>query len=592
MCPPDVTDLGEPLGLLDGIRSAIRLLEGRQRLKLVWLVIERVAVGICDLLLAGGMYLLFLLLQGGVPKHRLWWMPTMILSAAAGTSALVVLRACLDVLSTRAAVRYVQDVYRDLLLRLTRGYSEMRWNRFVECNRSELLNHAINTAREAANYYHVCVELIAAAAIVVLMTAALVYQSPFAASGCGAVIVMLYGIHRFLIRKQLQVAATKREHTLRMLQISLADMLRSGKETRTYGNEQFFYDRIDQQARSLGASNRRVALLPQIARILSDQGVVIMFLCIVIAVQMQHGDVRRWLSLLVFYFVLSRRLLPLISQVSLFAGQMEGSYKNVQIVHSELKECLIHRAPVSTTQPPSLGFVLELERVSCSFGQDEPFVRDVSLRLRQGESILLRGVSGSGKSSLLNIIAGVAQPVSGCVRVNRAGVAYVPQEIALLDDSIRNNLLFGLKGKTDAELMHALAAARLSDFVAAQPLGLETSVGENGILISGGERQRLGLARAILRGATLLLLDEATSALDEENEGQILKNLTDSGMAVVLATHRVHKQFCAHRVLWLHQGELVEQAEPSWDAVRMESIQRAHAKGIDSQSIAYLGANH
>ena len=95
-------------------------------------------------------------------------------------------------------------------------------------------------------------------------------------------------------------------------------------------------------------SHRRVALLPQVARILTDQGVVLLFLCVVIAVQLRHGDVRQLLSLLMFYFVLSRRLLPLISQISFMAGQMESSYKNVQIVADELHECFLYRTAASS----------------------------------------------------------------------------------------------------------------------------------------------------------------------------------------------------------------------------------------------------
>ncbi len=199
---------------------------------------------------------------------------------------------------------------------------------------------------------------------------------------------------------------------------------------------------------------------------------------------------------------------------------------------------------------------------------------------------MLRGVSGSGKSSLLNLIAGVSQTATGVICVDRASVAYVPQEIALLDDSIRNNLLFGLTEKSDAELMNALAAAKLSEFVAAQPLGLDTGVGDNGILFSGGQRQRLGLARAILRGATLLLLDEATSALDEEAEGYVLKSLATAGIAVVLATHRVHKQFCAQRVVWLHKGRLIEE----WEVPRISS-QGSRQTAAASQA-AILDALH
>jgi len=180
--------------------------------------------------------------------------------------------------------------------------------------------------------------------------------------------------------------------------------------------------------------------------------------------------------------------------------------------------------------------------------------------MRRGEVVVLHGDSGSGKSSLMNLIAGVLQPASGVVRVDRASVAYVPQDVALLDDSIRNNLLFGLSARNDAELMNALAVANLAEFVAAQPQGLDTGVGDNGILFSGGQRQRLGLARAILRGASLLLLDESTSALDEDNESQVLDNLSASGVAVLLATHRALKQGFAQRVFRLHKGHLIEGA--------------------------------
>ncbi len=564
MCPADVADLRQPFSFVGGLRSAVRLLGIGQRLSFAWLIVERTAVGICDLMLAGAMYLLFLLLQGGSPSHHFWWIPGTTLSAALVTLGLVVLRGSLDLFSTHSVVGHIQNLYRDFLLRLTHGYSEMRWSRFVERNRSELLNHAISTAREAANFYHHCIEMIAAVAVVIAMTFALVYKSPAVACGLGSTVLVFYGVHRFLIRKQLQLAASKREQFLRMLQRSLADMFTSGKEIRTYGNQDFFHARIGEQSGFLAASNRRVAFLPQVARILSDQGVVLLFLCIVVAVQLRHGDVRQLLSLLVFYFVISRRLLPLISQISFIAGQMESSYENVRIVDLELRECLLHRAPVRAMQLPAAGFVLELEQVSFSFDEGLPILQNVNLRLRNGESIVLRGVSGSGKSSLLNLIAGVSQSATGVVRVDRASIAYVPQEIALLDDSIRNNLLFELPEKSDAELMNALAAAKLDEFVAAQPLGLETGVGDNGILFSGGQRQRLGLARAILRGATLLLLDEATSALDEENEGQILRNLGNAGIAVVLATHRVHKQFCDQRVFWLQEGHLIEEPEASW----------------------------
>jgi ABC-type multidrug transport system fused ATPase/permease subunit len=538
---------------------AMRLLGSRQRIALLLITVERIAVGFCDLAVAAAMYLLFLLLQGRAPAHQFWWMPKTTLSAAVITSVLVVLRALMDLLSARSVVHQIQRLCTDLLLRLTQGYNEMHWARFVESNRSELSNHALYTAREAAEFYHRCIELTAAVVIVAAMTAALVSQSLIAACGFAFALCAFYGLHQLFIRSRLQLAAENREASLRILQRNLAEIFSSGKEIRTYGNQGFFHDRIRRQAERVETSNLRIKFLPQIAGCVADQGAVLLFLCIIIAVQLRHGDARQLLSLLAFYFVLSRRMIPLISQISVIAGHMESSCENVRIVAAELNECRRYRACALPVLLPDSGFAVQLNEVSFSFREGAPILRNVNLLLREGETVVLHGPSGIGKSSLLNLIAGVSQPATGVIQVDRTSIAYVPQEIVLLDDSIRNNLLFGLPDKSDEELMRVLLTAQLGEFVAAQPLGLETSVGDNGALFSGGQRQRLGLARAILRGATLLLLDEATSALDEENERQILENLSASGKAVLLVTHRVHRRVFGHRVFHLQAGCLIEE---------------------------------
>lgn len=559
MCPIDAVRVEGSSSTSGNIGVATRLLGNRQRIALVLLTLERIAVGLCDLAVAAAMYLLFLLLQGRSPAHHLWWIPKTTLSAAAITSILVVLRALMDLLSARSVIRQIQKLYTELLLRLTRGYNEMHWGRFVEFNRSELSNHALYTAREAAEFYQRCIELTAAVVIVAVMTAALVYQSPIVAFGFALSLGAFYGMHRLFIRGTLHRAAERREVSLRMLQRNLADIFSSGKEIRTYRNHEFFHDRIQKQAQRVAASNLRIRFLPQIASIVADQGAVLLFLCIIVAVQLRQGDARQLLSLLAFYFVISRRLIPLISQISIVAGQMGGSYENVRIVNDELEECRRHRVCRLPTHLPDAGFVLQLKAVNFSFREEVPILRNVDLFLREGETVVLHGSSGNGKSSLLNLIAGVSQPMAGMIQVDPTTIAYVPQEIALLDDSIRNNLLFGLSDKSDKDLMTALAIAQLRDFVAVQAFGLDTGVGDNGALFSGGQRQRLGLARAILRGAKLLLLDEATSALDEETERQILENLSASGKAVLLVTHRAITRAFGHRVFQLQEGRLVEE---------------------------------
>ncbi len=531
----------------------------RERLRLIWLTGLRILVGLCDLLLAAAMYALFVLLQGRTSAHHFWWFPRTTLTVAIATSAIVVLRSALEIISIRSVVEYIQGFYANLLLRLTRGYTEMRWDRFVERNRSELLNHTVNTAREASYFYHLSIELTAAITVVAAMTCALIYQSPLAAGGLVMAASVFYGIHRLFIRERLREAAAKKEKSSQHLQRTLADMFSSGKELRTYSNQGFFYDRVRTQARSVASETVRIMVLPQIAKILSDQGVVFAFLAMVVAVELRHGDVRQMLSILVFYFVLSRRLLPLISQITFMAGQMEGSFQSVLVVNEQLHECDTNISFALPKQLPNAGFVLELENINFRFDQSLPLLRNLLLRQRVGEIVVIRGLSGSGKSSLLNLIAGVSQLATGTVRVDRDKIAYVPQEIVLLDDSIRNNLLFGMSDRSDVDLMKALAAAKLDEFVAAQPMGLDTRVGDNGILFSGGQRQRLGIARAILRGVNLLLLDEATSALDVQSEALILENLKQHEFAVILVTHRIHTRRFGDREFHLEAGQLVEQ---------------------------------
>lgn len=536
---------------------------GGERLRLIWLTGLRTIVGLCDLLLAAAMYVLFVLLQGRSSAHHSLWLPRTTLAAALATSAIVVLRSALEILSIRSVVEYIQNFYANLLLRLTRGYTEMRWDRFVECNRSELLNHTVNTAREASYFYHLSIELAAAITVVTAMTCALIYQSPLAASGLILAAFVFYGIHRLFIRERLREAAAKKEDSSRHLHRTLADMFSSGKELRTYSNHGFFYERVKTQARSMAGETLRLMVLPQLAKILSDQGVVFVFLVMVVAVELRHGDVRQMLSILVFYFVLSRRILPLISQITFMAGQMEGSFQSVVVVNQQLSECENSISPALPKQLPNTGFVLELENIHFRFDQSVALLRNLHLRQRVGEIVVIRGLSGSGKSSLLNLIAGVSQLATGMIRVDRDKIAYVPQEIVLLDDSIRNNLLFGMNDRSDVDLMKALATAKLDEFVSAQPMGLDTRVGDNGILFSGGQRQRLGIARAILRGVTLLLLDEATSALDEQSEALVLENLKKYEVAVILVTHRLHSRCFGDREFHLEDGQLIEQEKSS-----------------------------
>ena len=198
---------------------------------------------------------------------------------------------------------------------------------------------------------------------------------------------------------------------------------------------------------------------------------------------------------------------------------------------------------------------------------------DVSFRVPPGEKLAIVGPSGAGKSTIFHLIQRFYDPDSGTVafdgvrlsdadpRELRAHIALVPQDAVVFAASVGENIRFGRPDASEAEIARAAALAVASEFIARLPQGLDTMVGERGIMLSGGERQRIAIARAILRDASLLLLDEATSSLDAENETLVQEALTHlmQGRTTLVIAHRLATVLSCDRILVLDHGRIVEE---------------------------------
>ena len=215
---------------------------------------------------------------------------------------------------------------------------------------------------------------------------------------------------------------------------------------------------------------------------------------------------------------------------------------------------------------------VEYAQVSFSYPNGKaPALHEVSLSVAAGENIAIVGRSGSGKSTLVNLLPRFYDAAAGAVRIDnrdvrdyelkslRAQIAVVSQEVVLFNDTIRNNIAFG-RPVSDAALERAAEAAHAMEFIRELPQGLDTLVGDRGILLSGGQRQRIAIARALLKDAPILILDEATSALDTEAERHIqaaLIELVRNRTTFVIA-HRLSTVESAHRIVVLDAGRIVE----------------------------------
>jgi subfamily B ATP-binding cassette protein MsbA len=215
---------------------------------------------------------------------------------------------------------------------------------------------------------------------------------------------------------------------------------------------------------------------------------------------------------------------------------------------------------------------IEFRNVSFHYAEGDPVLADVSLTIRKGEVVAIVGPSGSGKSTLVDLVPRFYDPTDGSIAIDgldlrsvelkslRELIGIVTQETILFNDTVRNNIAYGLDDCPIEEIIDAARAANAHAFIKEMPGGYESVIGERGVKISGGERQRLALARAILKNPPILILDEATSALDTESEilvQEAIERLMAGRTSIVIA-HRLSTVQHADRIVVLEGGRVVE----------------------------------
>ncbi|NJM37812.1 MAG: ABC transporter ATP-binding protein [Akkermansiaceae bacterium] len=224
-------------------------------------------------------------------------------------------------------------------------------------------------------------------------------------------------------------------------------------------------------------------------------------------------------------------------------------------------------------RPSEMKGHVQFKEVSFSYSDEAPTINQLTLEAQPGETIALVGATGAGKSTVLNLLTRFYEPTSGQILIDgipldgvskewlRDQLGYVTQESFLFNTTLRENLQLAKQDATDDELWAALESANAAGFVRSSPDGLDTIAGERGSRFSGGEKQRLSIARALLKNPPLLLLDEATSALDNQTERLVqeaLENLRSDRTCFVIA-HRLSTVQKADRICVLHHGQLIEQ---------------------------------
>ncbi|RNI21115.1 peptidase domain-containing ABC transporter [Flexivirga caeni] len=270
------------------------------------------------------------------------------------------------------------------------------------------------------------------------------------------------------------------------------------------------------------------------------------------------------------------RLLPVVPAV--FAIQLAGE-RLLPMVADQAEAAAAERAQLPPSGPT--GRELRLRSVSFGYGGDiEPLVRDASAVIPAGSFTAIIGQSGSGKSTVLNLLLGLMTPTAGQVQLDgidlraiddadlRRDLGYVPQTGALLRGTLRDAVRGFRSEVSDAHITQALARAGLGEVVARLPMGLDTRISDGATGFSGGQEQRILIARALVAEPSVLVLDEATSALDLQTQEAVSRSIADLRMTRVVVAHRLETLACADQILLLSAGRLRPVATRDTTALR------------------------
>lgn len=352
------------------------------------------------------------------------------------------------------------------------------------------------------------------------------------------------------------------------------------KEIKILGRESYFTDAFQgyykKYAKGLWIA-RTISILPKYTvETVAMTGILI---AIIVKLLFGEADMIYYVSQLAAFAVAAMRLMPGVGRINEHATNMIYALPSVELIYRDLKavEEYIGIQDREVKEDWKLRDAIQVEDVTYYYPNTEEAVIDgAAIRIEKGKTVAFIGSTGSGKTTMVDIILGLLTPQKGAVMADHinvhekpktfhAQVGYIPQVIYLSDDTIRNNIAFGVHADKidEAAVTAAMEKAQLAEFIESLPLGLDTIVGDRGVRLSGGQRQRIGIARALYHDPEILVLDEATSALDNETESAVMEAIENlQGMkTMIIIAHRLTTIRNVDTIYEVERGKIVERSK-------------------------------
>ncbi len=468
----------------------------------------------------------------------------------------------LSALTEWALVRFTWLRGHTLARRLFARYLSQPYSFFLNENTANL---GANILNEVGNFLkgvlRPFMEMVAKMIVSLFIFALLLTIDPLLAVIVGAILGSAYSVIFILVRKKLGRVGKERVEANRKQFLYINEALTGIKDIKVRGCEKFFlecFSRYSYKVNMNQALHQLVSQIPRYALEVVAFGGILLITLYIVATQRNAENI---IPLLALYAFAGYRLMPALQGV--FAGITTVRFNLALLdkLHKDLS--------VSSCPPPEMGNwqvaetpmpvkqSIELQDVSFTYpGAEKNVLSDLRLRIDAKTTVGFAGTTGAGKTTLIDIILGLYSPQQGAVLIDGIpldatkgrswlrAIGYVPQQIFLSDQSMRNNIALGIDDAAvdDLAVERAAKIAHLHDFIVNElPEGYDTVIGERGIRLSGGQRQRIGIARALYHDPEVLILDEATSALDNATEAKVMEAIR--GLArrktIIIIAHRL-----------------------------------------------------
>jgi len=505
----------------------------------------------------------------------------------AATAASLLIVAAIGSIVVRIALLWAQQkftlgLYQDLILRIFARSLRQPYAWYLKQNSSDVLASSQQLSTVVLGVVNPLLQAFSSGLMALAMTAFLIYLDPRAALIAGAVIgttyLLISGATRRRSTQISEVLAGVHSRRVQTLQETLGGI----RDINLDQSQSVFEDRLyqveDRYRRGMVVAN----MLSSAPRVLVE-GIAIVLIAVMAAwYSRQPGGIIGALPVLGALALGAQRMLPMIQIVyqswtsyAVYSGTVGHI---VDLLHAPVEEM------VPLPREAEIRYFsssIALQQLRFSYEPGRAALTGLDLAIAKGERIGIIGKTGSGKSTLVDIVMGLLRPSGGVLAVDgdpigdsnlanwKAQIAHVPQAIFLADATIADNIAFGHlpEGVDQERVLRAARDAGLMEFIADLPDGMATMVGERGMRLSGGQRQRIGIARALYKKASLLILDEATSALDDETEASVMASVEalDPDLTIILIAHRLSTLAGCDRIYRLEGGRIVDQG--SYEAV-------------------------